>query len=398
MFKHLQAVPGDALLALIIAHKNDPNPKKVDLGVGVYKDDSGNTPILTSIKKAEAILLEQEESKSYIGINGAPEFAPLIQTLLLGKDSPIISDGRIFSAQTPGGTGALKVAADFISGNLPNPKVWASDPTWANHLEIFKSSNLDVSIYPYYDPATNGLRFDDLMATLKAEAKAGDTLLLHACCHNPTGIDLQFEHWKILTDLVLEKGLLPLVDAAYQGFGDGLDEDMAGVRYMVDRVPNMIIANSFSKNFGIYRERCGGLSIIAETPEEAKNAFSIMGTAIRANYSMPPSHGAAAVYTIMQDPQLKAEWEQEVAQMRERIHHLRHQLVEKLAQSSCSKDFSFIKDQRGMFSYSGLTVEQVHRLRDEYSIYMADTGRMNIAGMSSSNIDYLANAIATVVG
>lgn len=397
MFKHLQAVAGDPLLALIIAHRNDPNPKKIDLGVGVYKDGSGNTPILNSVKKAEAILLKQEESKSYIGINGAPEFAPIVQQLLLGSDSPLIKDQRIFSAQTPGGTGALKVAADFISANLPNPKIWVSDPTWGNHLPIFKSAGIEIATYPYYDAATNGLRFDDLIAKLRAEAKAGDTILLHACCHNPTGIDLQFEHWQVLTEFVLERGLLPLVDAAYQGFGDGLEQDMAGLRHMAERVPNMIIANSFSKNFGIYRERCGGLSIIAETTTEAENAFSIIGMAIRANYSMPPAHGAAVVYTIMQDPELKAEWQAEVAAMCDRINYLRGQLVTKLSQSSCSKDFSFIKNQRGMFSYSGLTVEQVHRLRNEFAIYIADTGRMNVAGITDENIDYLVNAIVTVV-
>lgn len=398
MFKHLKAVPGDPLLALIIAHRNDPNPNKVDLGVGVYKDNSGHTPILNSVKKAEAILLEQEDSKSYIGINGAPEFAPVVQELLLGKSSKVIADKRIFSAQTPGGTGALKVASDFIGANLANPKIWVSDPTWGNHLPIFRSSGIEIAEYPYYDANTNGLRFDDMMATLNAEVKAGDAILLHACCHNPTGIDLKIEHWHALTELVLEKGLLPLVDAAYQGFGDGLDEDMAGLRYMAERVPSMLIANSFSKNFGIYRERCGGMSIIAETTEEANNAFSIVGMAIRANYSMPPAHGASVVYTIMTDDALHTEWEAEVASMRDRINDLRHKLVEKLAASSCSKDFSFIKDQRGMFSYSGLTLEQVHRLRDEFSIYIADSGRMNVAGITDDNLEYLAQSIATVVG
>ena len=398
MFKHLKAVPGDPLLALIIAHRNDPNPKKVDLGVGVYKDNSGHTPILNSVKKAEAILLKEEDSKSYIGINGAPEFAPMVQTLLLGKNSNIIANNRIFSAQTPGGTGALKVAADFIGANLANPKIWVSDPTWGNHLPIFKSSGIEIAEYPYYDAANNGLRFEDMMSTLKAEVKAGDAILLHACCHNPTGVDLKIEHWHALTELVIEKGLLPLVDAAYQGFGDGLDEDMAGLRYMAERVPSMLIANSFSKNFGIYRERCGGMSIIAQTTEEASNAFSIVGMAIRANYSMPPAHGASVVYTIMSDEVLRAEWEAEVATMRDRINDLRHKLVASLASSTCSKDFSFIKDQRGMFSYSGLSVEQVHRLRDEFSIYIADSGRMNVAGITDDNLEYLAQSIATVVG
>ena len=398
MFKHLSAVPGDPLLALIIAHRNDPNPNKVDLGVGVYKDDNGNTPILNSVKKAEAILLQQEDSKSYLGINGAPEFAAVIQELLLGKDNTIIKDKRIFSAQTPGGTGALKVAADFIGSSLPNPKIWVSDPTWGNHLPIFRSAGLSIETYPYYDPETNGVRFDDMMKTLKADAKAGDTILLHACCHNPTGVDLSFEQWQEVTSFVAERGLLPLVDAAYQGFGDGLDEDMAGLRHMASIIPNMLICNSFSKNFGIYRERCGGLSVIAETSEESSNAYSIIGLAIRANYSMPPAHGAAVVYTIMNDPELKAEWVEEVSAMRNRINTLRNQLVEKLAASNTKKDFSFIRAQRGMFSYSGLTVDQVHTLRNDYSIYIADTGRMNVAGITDNNIDYLCDAIATVVG
>lgn len=398
MFKHLKAVSGDPLLALIVAHMKDTNPNKIDLGVGVYKDDNGHTPILNSVKKAEAILLEKENSKSYLGIYGASEFETTIQNLILGENNPIQQAGRIRSSQTPGGTGALKVAADFISANLKGARLWVSDPTWGNHKSIFNSAGIESCDYPYYDPATNGLRFDDMMATLRAEAKAGDVLLVHACCHNPTGIDLQAEHWQVITDFVNERGLLPLVDAAYQGFGDGLDEDLAGLRYMASKVPSMLIANSFSKNFGIYRDRCGGLSIMAETAEEANTAFSIVGQAIRANYSMPPAHGAAVVHTIMTNPELKAEWQQEVAEMRNRINGLREKLVTKLKACGVSKDFSFIKDQRGMFSYSGLTLEQVRTLRSEYSIYIADTGRMSIAGVSDNNIDYLCESIKKVVG
>ncbi|MBD5769760.1 amino acid aminotransferase [Marinomonas colpomeniae] len=398
MFKHLQVVPGDPLLALIVAHQQDPNPKKIDLGVGVYKDDNGHTPILNSVKKAEAILLEQEDSKSYQGVYGALEFEGLIKGLVLGENNPLIQSGHVRSTQTPGGTGALKVAADFISANLSGARLWVSDPTWGNHKSIFDSAGVEVVDYPYYDSATNGLRFDDMMAKLEAEAKQGDVLLVHACCHNPTGIDLQLDHWKVLTDFVNKRGLLPLVDAAYQGFGDGLDEDLAGLRHMAANVQDMLIANSFSKNFGIYRERCGGLSVIAASADEANAAFSIIGQAIRANYSMPPAHGAAVVYTIMNDPELKAEWELEVTGMRDRINGLRHKLVAKLAASGVSKDFSFIKDQRGMFSYSGLTLEQVRKLRSEYSIYIADTGRMSVAGVSDDNIDYLCESIAKVVG
>lgn len=398
MFKHLKAVPGDPLLALIVAHQQDPNPKKVDLGVGVYKDDLGRTPILESVKKAEAIMVANEETKAYLGVYGAADFAPLIQTLLLGADSDVIKQGRIQSTQTPGGTGALKVAADFISANLAGARLFVSDPTWGNHSSIFNSAGVEVIEYPYYDPATNDVRFDDMMAFLEAEMKEGDVLLLHACCHNPTGVDLQLEHWHTLTDFVNQRKVLPLVDAAYQGFGDGLNEDMAGLRYMAERTPSMLIANSFSKNFGIYRDRCGGLSVIAETSEEAKNAFSIIGQAIRANYSMPPAHGAAVVHTIMNDPELLALWESEVTQMRDRINGLRSKLVQKLAASGVSKDFSFIEKQRGMFSYSGLTLEQVRKLRSDYSIYIADTGRMSVAGVSDQNIDYLCESIAKVVG
>ena len=398
MFKHLKAVPGDPLLALIVAHQQDPNPKKVDLGVGVYKDDQGRTPILTSVKKAEAIMVNNEETKAYQGVYGAADFAPLIQTLLLGADSDVVKQGRIQSSQTPGGTGALKVAADFISANLKGARLFVSDPTWGNHTSIFGSAGVEVVEYPYYDAATNDVRFDEMMAFLDAEMKEGDVLLLHACCHNPTGVDLQLEHWHALTDFVNQRNVLPLIDAAYQGFGDGLDADMAGLRHMAERVPNMLIANSFSKNFGIYRDRCGGLSIIAESAEEARNAFSIVGQAIRANYSMPPAHGATVVYTIMNDPELRRLWESEVTEMRNRINGLRSKMVQKLAASGVSKDFSFIEKQRGMFSYSGLTFEQVRTLRSEYSIYIADTGRMSIAGVSDSNIDYLCESIAKVVG
>lgn len=398
MFKHLKAVPGDPLLALIAAHQQDPNPKKIDLGVGVYKDDLGNTPILESVKKAEAIMVENEATKAYLGVYGAADFAPLTQTLLLGKDSEIIKQGRIQSTQTPGGTGALKVAADFISANLNGARLFVSTPTWGNHTSIFHSAGVEVVEYPYYDAQTNDVRFDEMIAFLNAEMKEGDVLLLHACCHNPTGVDLKLEHWHALTDFVNQRHVLPLIDAAYQGFGDGLDEDMAGLRYMAERTPNMLIANSFSKNFGIYRDRCGGLSVIAETSEEAKNAFSIIGQAIRANYSMPPAHGATVVYTIMNNPELHALWQTEVDQMRNRINGLRSQLVNKLAASGVSKDFSFIEKQRGMFSYSGLTLEQVRTLRSDYSIYIADTGRMSIAGISDNNIDYLCESIAKVVG
>ncbi|MEO9273630.1 amino acid aminotransferase [Marinomonas sp. 5E14-1] len=398
MFKHLNAVAGDPLLALIVAHQQDPNPKKIDLGVGVYKDDNGNTPILNTVKKAEAILLEQESSKSYQGVYGAAEFESVIKDLVLGEGNPLIASGRIRSTQTPGGTGALKVAADFVSANLKGARLWVSDPTWGNHKSIFDSAGVEILDYPYYDPATNGLRVDDMMAKLEAEAKEGDVLLVHACCHNPTGIDLQLDHWKVLTEFVKQRGLLPLVDAAYQGFGDGLDKDLAGLRHMAANVQDMLIANSFSKNFGIYRERCGGLSVIAASADEADAAFSIIGQAIRANYSMPPSHGAAVVSTIMNDPALKAEWELEVAEMRDRINGLREKLVNKLAASGVSKDFAFIQDQRGMFSYSGLTLEQVRTLRSEYSIYIADTGRMSVAGVSDDNIDYLCESIAKVVG
>ncbi|TPE46977.1 aspartate/tyrosine/aromatic aminotransferase [Maribrevibacterium harenarium] len=398
MFKHLQAVPGDPLLALIVAHQQDPNPKKVDLGVGVYKDDEGRCPILESVKKAEQIMVDNEVTKAYLGVYGAAEFAPIIQELLLGKDNAIIKEGRIQSTQTPGGTGALKVAADFISANLPDARLWVSDPTWGNHESIFRSADVEVCHYPYYDAVTNGVRFDEMMAKLEAETKAGDVLLLHACCHNPTGVDLSFEQWQVITDFVNQRGLLPLIDAAYQGFGDGLEEDMAGLRYMAERTPSMLIANSFSKNFGIYRDRCGGLSVIAETATEAKNAFSIIGQAIRANYSMPPAHGATVVHTIWTNPELHSLWEAEVTQMRNRINGLRNQLVEKLAATGVSKDFSFIAKQRGMFSYSGLTLEQVRTLRSDYSIYIADTGRMSVAGVSDHNIDYLCDAIAKVVG
>lgn len=398
MFKHLKAVPGDPLLALIVAHQQDPNPNKVDLGVGVYKDDLGHTPILESVKKAESIMVENEQTKAYLGVYGDASFAPLIQTLLLGNDSEVIKQKRIRSSQTPGGTGALKVAADFISANLKGARLFVSDPTWGNHTSIFGSAGVEVVEYPYYDPQTNDVRFDEMMSFLEAEMKEGDVLLLHACCHNPTGVDLKIEHWHVLTDFVNSRKVLPLVDAAYQGFGDGLNEDMAGLRYMAERVPNMLIANSFSKNFGIYRDRCGGLSVIAETEQEANNAFSIIGQAIRANYSMPPAHGATVVYTIMNNPELHALWEQEVTQMRNRINGLRSQLVQKLAASGVSKDFSFIEKQRGMFSYSGLTFEQVRTLRSDYSIYIADTGRMSIAGVSDNNINYLCESIAKVVG
>ncbi len=398
MFGHLSAVSGDPLLSLAITYENDTNPKKIDLSIGVYKDDNGDTPILSTVKKAETMLLEQEKSKSYLGIFGAAEFEPIIQNLVLGERNELITSGRIRSTQTPGGTGALRVAADFINTNLKGARLWVSNPTWGNHKPIFKSVGMEVKDYPYYDLETNGLRFDSMMKTLEAEAEAGDVLLLHACCHNPTGIDLKNEHWKEITEFIKKRGMLILVDAAYQGFGDGLDEDLVGLRYMADHISDMLIANTFSKNFGIYRERCGGLSVIAKTKNEADAALSIIGQAIRANYSMPPAHGAAIVHIIMTNPELKTKWVQEVAKMRSRINGLREKLVKKLSTSGIGKDFGFIRNQRGMFSYSGLILEQVRKLRNEYAIYIADTGRMNISGINDNNIDYLCRSIAKVVG
>lgn len=396
MFEHIQAAPADPILGLNDAYKSDQNPNKINLGVGVYKDELGNTPILKSVKQAEERLLAQEITKSYLSIEGAPAYRSAVQTLLFGKDHHIITKQLAQTAHTPGGTGALRVAAEFIKKHLPEATIWVSNPTWANHQSVFQSVGLEVGSYAYYNADNKSLDFEAMLASL-SQVPEGDVVLFHGCCHNPTGIDPTPEQWYQLAKLCSKQGFLPLFDFAYQGFGQGLHEDAQGLRTFLDHVPEMLIASSFSKNFGLYNERVGALTILCETAEQAEASFTQIKRCIRTNYSNPPSHGSAVVAEILNDPELFALWESEVKAMRTRIHEMRSLFVNTLRIKGVSQDFSFISQQQGMFSFSGLTPDQVAQLRKEYGIYIVGSGRISVAGMTHDNMGPLCEAIAAIL-
>lgn len=396
MFENLEMAPPDAILGLTDAFKNDPAPHKINLGVGVYKDEKNATPVLASVKKAEERLLQSEASKTYLGIPGSPAYGACVRDLLFGADHEIITSGRAQTAQTPGGTGALRVAADFIQKNLPGASVWLSNPTWANHNAIFADAGLAVKTYPYYDGANKCLDFDAMTAALAA-VPAGDVVLFHGCCHNPSGMDPDQEQWGALAALTAEKGHLPLFDFAYQGFGTGLDEDAAGLRQFCTPGRELLICSSFSKNFGLYNERVGALTLVGATAEGADCAFSHVKKAIRSNYSNPPSHGGSVVTAILSDPELRALWIEELTAMRTRIRSMREGFVQTLKDKGVAQDFSFIAGQNGMFSFSGLNPDQVKTLKEKYAIYIVGSGRINVAGMTPDNMGPLCDAIASVL-
>ncbi|MCM5703533.1 aromatic amino acid transaminase [Larsenimonas salina] len=395
MFEQIERVPGDAILGLIDAFKKDTNPNKVDLGVGVYRDASGNTPVLESVKIAEERLLSSETTKSYIGSHGDPAYGSAVLSLVLGEASPVLETNRASLTQSPGGTGALRLAADFIKANLPGKAIWLSSPTWPNHLGIFDAAGVERKSYPYVS-ADNALDFDGMVETFETIPE-GDVVLLHACCHNPSGFDLSKAQWQQVLEIITRRKLLPLIDFAYQGFGDGLDDDAYGVRLLAESLDEVIITSSCSKNFGIYRERTGALILIAKDQEQMENVRSQAAITARENYSNPPAHGGAIVSTILNDNALRIQWLGEVDEMRQRINSLRRNFVKAMAPYGLEERFRFIEQQRGMFSFTGLTPEQVDRLRDEFSIYMVRSGRANVAGLSHDVLDYVAKAIATVV-
>jgi aspartate/tyrosine/aromatic aminotransferase len=393
MWEHIAAAPADAILGLTDAYNKDANPKKVNLGVGVYKDDAGKTPILNCIKKAEATLLEKETTKSYLPISGSPAYAEEVQKLVFGADSEVIASRRAASIHTPGGTGALRSGADLLRKFKPQATVWVSTPTWANHRGIFTAAGFGIKDYPYYCPVTQGVDFDAMLDALK-RAPAGDIVLLHVCCHNPTGVDLNDAQWDQVVAVAKERGLVPFLDFAYQGFGSGLEEDRATVEKFAAAGIDFYIASSFSKNFGLYNERTGALTVVSPCAEATDIAMSHLKATVRVNYSNPPAHGGLAACTVLQDAALYAEWVEEVAVMRDRIVTMRSALVDGLAARGVSQDFSFIKEQRGMFSFSGLSDEVVAWLRENKSIYVVGGGRINLAGLTTENIDYVCDAIA----
>ncbi|GIU35552.1 aspartate/tyrosine/aromatic aminotransferase [Shewanella schlegeliana] len=396
MFNKLTAMPADPILGLLTKYREDIHPQKVDLGVGVYKDETGHTPILSCVKKAEKFRLDTESTKVYIGPTGSADFNRLMSELAFGIDNPAIIANRVRTLSTPGGTGALRVAADFIKRCNPNTVVWVSDPTWANHTGLFEAAGITVKTYPYYDYDTKSLKFDEMKATL-SNVSADDVVLLHACCHNPSGADLTPTQWDEIIALTAHKGFTPLIDMAYQGFGDGVDEDAYGVRKMAASVENMVLCSSCSKNFGLYRERIGACSIIGKDATSADIAFSVLLYVVRCIYSMPPAHGAAIVETILGSDELKQEWLGELKVMRERINGNRAMLVTKLREKGVQRNFDFVAEQKGMFSFLGITPAQVTELQEHYSVYMVDSSRISIAGIGTGNVDYLAESIAKVI-
>jgi aspartate aminotransferase len=396
MFQSIERRPPDPILGLSTAYKKDSNPNKIDLGVGVYKDEKGNTPVVSAIKKAEQKLWETEDSKSYIAQAGPEGFNRHLLEMILGSGSSALSEWRACSILAPGGSGALRLAAEFIAANFKDTRTWVSTPTWANHVPLLSSAGLNLAEYPYYNYDRHEIDIDRMMDTLK-QATVGDLVLVHGCCHNPCGGDLSHEQWQAFAEAAEKQGFTPFVDLAYQGLGNGLEEDASGLRLLVEKLPEVIIASSCSKNFGLYRERTGAVILVGETSEQVSASASQVVSTARQIYSMPPSHGAAMVEIVLSDPELKAEWLAELTEMRERINGLRGQLVAKLKAAGVEQDFSFIEREKGMFSFLGLSAEQVQTLIDDYSIYMVKSSRINVAGISNSNIDYLAQSIASVL-
>jgi aspartate aminotransferase len=395
MFEHIIAAPADPILGLGDLFRADSRPNKVNLGIGVYKDETGKTPVLDSVKKTEQYLLENENSKNYLSIEGNPVFASCTQELLFGKGSAIIADKRAKTAQSPGGTGALRIAADFIAKNTSAKTVWISNPSWPNHHSIFQAAGLVTKEYQYYNAEEHALDFDGLLNSLNA-AQAGDVVVFHGCCHNPTGIDPTLEQWQQLAKLSVEKGWLPLFDFAYQGFANGLEEDAQGLRAFANAHQELLVCSSYSKNFGMYNERVGAFTLVAANNEIAETAFSQVKLVIRSNYSNPPAHGANIVATILSNPTLRTLWEQELTDMRIRIQRMRQLFVGTLQDKGAKHDYSFISRQNGMFSFSGLKKDQVLRLRDEFAIYAVNSGRINVAGMTLDNMSAICEAIIAV--
>jgi aspartate/tyrosine/aromatic aminotransferase len=402
MFENVPSAPQDAILGLTEAFRSDSRREKINLSVGVYQDESGFTPVLEVVREAEQRMAaeltgKESASKGYLPISGSPDYAQKVQSLLLGAEHEAVREGRVVTSQTPGGTGALRVAADFLHTHLPQATVWLSDPTWANHPNIFAASGIAIQTYPYYDPMTRGLAIDRMLESIET-IPAGDVILLHACCHNPTGIDPTPSQWQAIGAAVRQQGLLPLLDFAYQGFAEGTEADAASVRRFCQDDAELMVCNSFSKNFGLYCERVGALSVVCRSVENCQAVQSQIKRVIRTNYSNPPFHGAEIVNRVLQDDLWRARWERELGQMRERIGGMRQLLVDKLVERGVQEDYAFITRQRGMFSYTGLNQGQVDQLREQHAIYIVGSGRINVAGINLANVDRLADAIGAVVG
>ncbi len=396
LFSPVEMAPRDPILGLNEAFNADPRAEKVNLGVGVYYDENGKVPLLRAVQAAEAARVAEGAPRTYLPMEGLAPYDQAVQKLLLGADSPLLSSGRLVTAQSLGGTGALKLGADFLYRLAGKRLVAISDPSWENHRALFETAGYEVVTYPYYDPATHGLNLQGMLDGIKALPE-GSVVLLHACCHNPTGVDLNVEQWKQVIEVIRERGHVPFLDIAYQGFGDNLEDDAVAVRLFAESGLPCVISSSFSKSFSLYGERVGALTFITGTAEEGERVLSQLKRVIRTNYSNPPTHGAKVVAAVLNNPELYAMWVEELAEMRIRIKQMRSALAEKLRAAGVQQDVSFIEQQRGMFSYSGLSREQVSRLAEEFAIYAVGSGRICVAALNNSNIDTVANAMARVM-
>jgi aromatic-amino-acid transaminase len=392
----IEMAPRDPILGVSEAFHADPNPNKVNLGVGVYYDDNGKVPLLECVRRAEHAVTECGAPHVYLPIDGIAAYDRAVQKLVFGADSEILRGGRVVTVQALGGTGALKIGADFLRRFAPAAQVWISDPSWENHRALFENAGFNVNIYPYYDAATRGLDFAGMIGALD-RVPPGAIVVLHACCHNPTGVDPSPEQWGRILEVVRSRGHVPFLDIAYQGFGESLDADGSAVRRFAATPGALFVASSFSKSFSLYGERVGALSIVAADRDEATRVLSQVKRLIRGNYSSPPTFGGQIVATILDSPELSSLWEKELGTMRERIQAIRRALVDRLTRHTSRADFRFVLEQRGMFSYSGLTREQVGRLRSEFAVYAIDSGRICVAALNKRNMDYVADAIATVI-
>lgn len=394
-FANVELVPGDPILGLTEAYNADSRPTKVNLGVGIYYDESGRIPLLRAVKQIEQQLATEAKPRGYLPIDGLPAYTQATRELVFGRESPLLAAGRVATTQTVGGSGALRVGAELLRTLLPHATIAISNPSWENHRAVFGAAGFDVLEYSYFDAQTHGVDFPAMLADLQ-NLQPGTVVLLHACCHNPTGADLTVDQWKQVAEVLKEQQLFPFIDMAYQGFDKGIEQDGAAVRIIAEAgIDSFVVANSYSKSFSLYGERVGALSIVAPNATEAKAVQSQIKRIIRTIYSSPSNHGAALVAGVLNSPELRALWEAELTEMRERIHALRHGLVDRLAVLG-APEFAFINDQAGMFSYSGLSRVQVEKLRDEYGIYAVGTGRICVAALSQNNLDYVAQAVANV--
>ena len=396
MFQSLKPLPPDPILGLSAVFKQDTNPNKVDLGIGVYKDEDGNTPVMKAVKQAEETILNSQSTKAYLGPMGSPDYNDAVAKLILGESLNCSLGERRVTIQTPGGCGGLRIAAEFISKANTNSTIWVSDPTWANHKPLIGSAGLKFNSYPYYDYMTNSVNFEGMVDALK-ETSEGDVVLLHGCCHNPSGADLSPEQWQTIKDIALAQGFTVFIDLAYQGMGSGLEEDVYGVRLLAESLPELLIVSSCSKNFGLYRERTGAVTLICETANASANASTLLASAARSNYSMPPDHGAAIVQLILKSPTLYSIWEAELTGIRDRINFLRSNFSAKLNETGIQRNFDFIKNEKGMFSFLGANTDQIQELINDYGIYIVNSSRINVASINNTNIEYLVDSMKAVL-